>query len=118
MPSRALEARHAVTRTTESPNRTMTEPLACLASLPVSNVRRLLLMVSSRVVIRELRNQKGTRALLADVETFDEIGVAVRVLGLEVIEQPAAAADQHQQPAPRVVILGVCLEMLGQISDP
>ena len=39
MPSRALAARQAVTSTTESPKRTMTEPPACLASLPVSKLR-------------------------------------------------------------------------------
>ncbi len=38
MPSRAFAARQAVTRTTVSPERTMTEPWACLASLPVSRV--------------------------------------------------------------------------------
>src|SRR6185436_5136457 len=51
MPSRGDGARHAVTRTTESPKRTITEPPACLASLPVSNRRDWLLMEVSRMVI-------------------------------------------------------------------
>ena len=37
MPSRGFAEWQAVTRTTESPKRTMTEPSACLASLPVSS---------------------------------------------------------------------------------
>src|SRR6478672_7414962 len=50
--SRGLAARHAVTSTTESPKRTMTEPSACLASLPVSKERVLEPIWTSRVCIR------------------------------------------------------------------
>ena len=50
MPSRGLPERHAVTSTTESPDRTMTEPPACLASLPVSNLMELWPTETSRVV--------------------------------------------------------------------
>ena len=51
MPSRGLAARQAVTSTTVSPERTMTEPSACLASLPVSNLIESWPTETSRVVI-------------------------------------------------------------------
>src|SRR5262245_17987569 len=112
----------------------MTEPPACLASLPVSNRRVLPLIVSSRVVIKkslksevevevEGRSREGVCPcrlqtsdfrlpifLLSDVQPLDEIGVPLRVLCLEIVEQPAAAPDEHQQPAARMVILRVRLE--------
>ena len=45
--------------------------------------------------------------LLADAEPPDEIGVTLGVLGLHVIEQAAALADELQEPTSRMVILGV-----------
>src|SRR5262245_61234903 len=99
MPSRGLAALLAVTSTTESPYRTTTAPLACLASLPVSNRRGLPLIETSRVVIEKSARGSWTR-LLADVESSDEVRVALRVLGFEIVKQPAAAADEHQKAAP------------------
>ena len=55
--------------------------------------------------------------LLAKTELRDEIGVALRILAAEVIEQRAALVDHHQQAAARMVVLGVGLEMLGQRLD-
>ena len=46
MPSRGLAAWQAVTSTIVSPMRTMTEPSACLASLPVSMDRVLTDLIS------------------------------------------------------------------------
>src|SRR6478752_5846382 len=127
MPSRGLAARQAVTRTTESPYRTITAPSACLASLPVSMDSGLLDIEISRVVINALsgpRDPKGPRGpmgpktwLFSDVEALDQIGVPMRILRLQVIEQTAAAADEHQQATPRVVVLGVCLEVFGEVVD-
>src|SRR5215212_3363456 len=97
MPSRAFVAWHAVTSTTESPYRTMTEPSACFASLPVSNVSVLSPRVSSRVVIVESFN--GKSRLFADVQALDQVGVALGVLDFEVVEEPPATADEHQQTA-------------------
>ena len=54
---------------------------------------------------------------LPDIETLDQIGVALRVLRFEVIEQPAAAPDEHQQPAAGMVILCVRFEMFRQVVD-
>src|SRR5262249_4542441 len=57
------------------------------------------------------------RPLLTNVEALDEIRVPLRVLRLQVIQQPAAASDEHQQPAARMMVFGVCLEVLGQVVD-
>ena len=57
------------------------------------------------------------RPLLADAETADEFRVAIRVLALEVIEQPTAPADEHEQPSTRVMILRVGLEMVCEVGD-
>jgi hypothetical protein len=36
---------------------------------------------------------------------------------LQVLKEPAPAADELEQPAPRVVVLGVRAEMLRQLVD-
>src|SRR6266498_3474914 len=36
----------------------------------------------------------------------------------QVVQQPAATADQQQQTPPRVVVMLVHLEMLCQVTDP
>src|SRR5687767_601579 len=51
MPSRGFGDAHAVTRTTDSPMRTMTEPSACFAYLPVSKERGVPLISTSRLFI-------------------------------------------------------------------
>ena len=55
--------------------------------------------------------------LLADAEPVDQVGVAVACLSLQVVEQPATLADELQQPAARMVILRVGLEVFGQVVD-
>src|SRR5207253_11338055 len=55
--------------------------------------------------------------LLADVESLDQVRVAVRVLCFQIIEQPAAPADEHEQTASRVMMSRVCVGMLGEVSD-
>src|SRR5437773_9901856 len=54
----------------------------------------------------------------ADSELVDERAVALGGLVLEVLEQPSALADQHQEATPRVVVLGVLLEVIGETVDP
>src|SRR5258706_256293 len=39
------------------------------------------------------------------------------VFGLEVVQEPAAAADQHQEAAAGVMVLRVRLEMFCQVAD-
>ncbi len=56
--------------------------------------------------------------LLADTELADHVAIAIGIMRLQVIQQAAALANQHQQATPRSVILLVRLEMLGQLANP
>src|SRR6185369_13411254 len=56
--------------------------------------------------------------LPAEAELLPQGAVALDVLALQVLQQPAAAADQQQQPTAAVVVVGVHLEVLGQVVDP
>src|SRR5687768_7812646 len=97
-----------------SPERTITEPSACFASLPVS-------MDSVREPIRISRLCRFTlcievaSGLLADAEPLDQLCVAFRILALYVIEQASPLADKLQEAAPRVMIFCMDLEMFGQV---
>ena len=55
--------------------------------------------------------------LFPDVQAFDEIGVTLRVLRLQVVQQAAAAADQHEETATRMMVLRVRFEVFGQVVD-
>src|SRR5579862_4972205 len=111
MPTRGDAAWHAVTITMVSPERTITEPSACLASLPVSMlIVRAPMVMSRRCAVgimgkskEESRDSKGESRrpsaagappddveiwLLADAELLDELRVAIRVLTLEVVQEP------------------------------
>ena len=57
-------------------------------------------------------------ALSAEAELLDEGAVALDVLSLQVVEEAPPLADELQEPAPRVVVLRVRPQMLGQIVDP
>src|SRR5688572_15699191 len=61
--------------------------------------------------------RKASAMLLAQPETIDQPTVFVDVRPLEVIEELAPAAHHPQQPAPRMMILDVRLEMLGKVRD-
>src|SRR6478752_10500073 len=55
--------------------------------------------------------------LAAEAELGDQGAVALEVGALEVTEQAAALADQHQQAAARVVVLAVLTQVLGELVD-
>src|SRR5687768_15401617 len=55
--------------------------------------------------------------LLADTELLNEVRVLRDVLALQIIEQPAALADQLQEASTRMMVLRVGLEMFGEIAD-
>src|SRR5438128_894289 len=108
----------------------MTAPPACLASLPVSSRRVFWPTAISRVCIFKFQAAKrklkpggfefsvsGFLFLLADVQSLDEIRVALRVFAFEVVEKTAAFADKHQQATAGMVVLRVRLEMLGEVVD-
>ena len=58
-----------------------------------------------------------SRGLLANAELGDHGPVTIRIVRLQVIQQSTALAHQHQQTAPRSVILRVRLEVLSQIAN-
>ena len=62
-------------------------------------------------------NGAGPLRLLTDIETLDEIGVALTVLEFQIVEQAAPSAYQHQQSASRMVIFRVGLEVIGQVVN-
>ena len=55
--------------------------------------------------------------LPADAELVDNRPVPPRILILQIFQESPPLPDQHQQAPPRVVILRVGLEMLGQSVD-
>jgi hypothetical protein len=59
----------------------------------------------------------SSSGLLPESQLRDELAVALDVVPREVIELAATLADHHQQPAPRVVVLLVLAQMLGQVVD-
>src|ERR1700761_7344582 len=86
-------------------------PRLCFNAAMRRFVGRLRGMAPSATV-RKVCKSSATQA-----EAADHRRVAIIVRALEVVEQAAAAADQHQQSAPAVEILGVDLEMLGKAGD-
>ena len=66
---------------------------------------------------RESSEGRSGRASATQAEALDQRAVARDVDLGDVLEQPATTTDQQQQPATRVVIVLVHLEVLGQIGD-
>src|SRR3954470_4847261 len=60
----------------------------------------------------EIRDRSSAQAELAD-----ERAVALEVPLLQVVEQPPALADEHEQAAARVVVLLVLAQVLGEVVD-
>src|ERR671913_1982225 len=56
--------------------------------------------------------------LAAQTQPLDERAVAGDVRLRQVVEQPAATADQQEQAPPAVVVVLVLLEVLGEVADP
>src|SRR5690606_38126865 len=66
---------------------------------------------------RSMRGEPSPGALLAQTEFFNQGAVRVRVAALEVVEQLATAADHAQQTTARMVVLGMRLEVAGELVD-
>src|SRR5207247_2123133 len=52
-----------------------------------------------------------------EAQALDQVTVPGDVLPPEVVQQPSPPADHLQQPTPRVVVLGVGLQVFGQLLD-
>src|SRR5919199_1725755 len=137
----------AVLGTTGSPSRISTAPLACSATLPVLTVTcrppisndlvtsATYLPPRGRPGTLQLGSKRASRPdargltpakksggcppllLSPDPQLRDERAVALDVVAAQVVQQPASLADQEQEPAPRVVVLLVRLQVLGELSD-
>ncbi|MEA2515731.1 MAG: hypothetical protein QOJ59_5220 [Thermomicrobiales bacterium] len=57
------------------------------------------------------------RCLLPETETSDRDAIPIHVLTAQVGKQSAPSTDHLQQPAPRVVVVPVCPQMIGQSVD-
>ncbi len=55
--------------------------------------------------------------LFAQAQALDQCQVAVVGRSLEVIEHLASLADHSQNATPGVIVLGVALEIAGQVTD-
>ena len=55
--------------------------------------------------------------LFSDAESLDQARVPLDILVFEVVEEASSLSDELQEPAARVVVFGVDLEMLGQVSN-
>src|SRR5882724_8769348 len=53
----------------------------------------------------------------AQAKSLDQLLVTPGILALEIVEQAATLADHDQQAAPRVKVLIVGLQMVGQVLD-
>ena len=51
-------------------------------------------------------------------EVTDELPVAIEVLALEIPKEPAPLTDHHQEATAGMVVLGVTLQVTGQVIDP
>src|SRR5204862_3591896 len=65
-----------------------------------------------------VRHSHGDEVLSPQPEPLDQRTVAGNVGALQVVEQPAAPADEQQQSTTAVVVVLVHLEVLGQVGDP
>jgi hypothetical protein len=55
--------------------------------------------------------------LLSDTKLCNTGSVALDVLSHQIIKQFSALTDHLEKPAAGVIVLGVCLEMLGELRD-
>src|SRR5690606_13242244 len=53
-----------------------------------------------------------------DTQSLDQILIAPVILCLDIIQEAPALAHQLEKPAPRVVVLGVGLEVFRESADP
>src|SRR5579884_3186316 len=76
---------------------------------------RLLLLMEQRA--RPSSTLLVFSELAAEAELLDEGAVALHVLPLQVVQEPAAPTDELEQPAARIVVVPVGAQVLGQRVD-
>ena len=58
-----------------------------------------------------------TPKLLADAELTNNGGVALSIVGFEVVEETATSADHHEEAAARAVVFLMEFEMVRQLAN-
>src|SRR5262245_35029607 len=59
----------------------------------------------------------GPLVLPPEAQLLDQGSIPLEILALQVVQEPAAASDELEQAAPRVMVLRVRAEMLRQLVD-
>src|SRR5438034_7116542 len=62
-------------------------------------------------------SRDDVRKLFAQAKLFNQRAIAVGIARLQVVEQLAAPRHHPQQPASRMMVLRVILEMIGETVD-
>ena len=69
-----------------------------------------------------MRSRPGSRCRSRPSPPEPELGdnrpVAVDIGPLQIVQQAAALPDQLEQPAPRIVVVGVRFQVVGEVIDP
>jgi len=69
-----------------------------------------------------MRSRPGSRCRSRPSPPEPELGdnrsVAVNIGPLQIVQQAAALPDQLEQPAPRIVVMGVRFQVVGEVIDP
>jgi len=63
------------------------------------------------------RNARASHRLPTQAEPTDQIVVAFNITSFEILQQTAALRNHFEQSAPRVVVLLMSFEMLGEFVD-
>jgi hypothetical protein len=66
----------------------------------------------------ELEDCSAPGGLLAEPQPLDQALVSIEVAPTKVIEEATALTDELEQPPAGMMILGVSLEVLGEMTDP
>src|ERR1700689_2182296 len=91
--------------------------------VPVSNRQNCILPGKWRrrlCAFADTRAEKPARKLksAANTKPLDQLFVTSFISAPKVVEYLTALRHELQQPAPRVVVLDVCFEVLGEVGDP
>ena len=69
--------------------------------------------------MRFLRRRRMTHdCLSSEAQGFDDGPVAFDVVVLNIVQEPAAPSDHHQEPSTGVVILFMGFQVFGQVCNP
>jgi hypothetical protein len=69
-----------------------------------------------------MRSRPGSRCRSRPSPPEPELGdnrpITVDIGPLQIVQQAASLSDQLEQPAPRIVVVGVRFQVVGEVIDP